>query len=79
MGPVLFCIGWLVFGNLLYEVSPITIEGLPEDVRDEVIRADRIETVRTYLPITIAISVVVAPMVFLIKLVRPAPSNTAAP
>ena len=74
-GPTMFCIGWLAFGNLLYEVSPITINGLPEDVRDEVIWADRVELFQTYLPITIAISVVVAPIVFFLKLAMPAPST----
>jgi hypothetical protein len=67
----------MLLGDILYQVRPITIDGLPESVRDEIIWADRVELLRTVLPVVIAISLVVAPIVFLIKLVRPDRSNMA--
>ena len=72
VAPAMFCVGWLVFGDLLHKISPMQAAGLPEIIRDDIIRADRIETVRTYLPTVIAVSLLVAPIVFLIKLARPA-------
>ena len=75
IGPAMFYIGWLVFGDYLYKISPMQADGLPESIRDEVVWADRVETVRTYLPTTIAISVVVAPIVFFITIARPTPSS----
>ncbi len=75
VAPAMFCIGWLVFGDYLHKISPMQAAGLPESIRDDIIWADRVETVRTYLPTVIAVSLVVAPIVFLIKLARPAPSS----
>ncbi len=77
VAPVMFGIGWLVFGDMMHKITPTQAAGLPESIRDEIVWADRIETVRTYLPTVIAISLVVAPIVFLIKLARPARSYTA--
>jgi hypothetical protein len=40
------------------------MDGLPKDVREEVIWADRVELLRAGLPVVIAISLMVAPIVF---------------
>ncbi len=75
VAPAMFGISWLVFGDMMHKITPTQAAGLPESMRDDIIRADRVETVRTYLPTVIAVSLVVAPIVFLIKLARPAPSS----
>ncbi len=74
VAPAMFGIGWLVFGDMMHKITPTQSAGLPESMRDDIIRADRIETVRTYLPTVIAVSLVVALKLFLIKLVRPGSS-----